>query len=234
MKFGAVTLALNDEDTIAGTINCLKGHVDYHIILISEKSYFGEVYDNGKTEKICDDLGVDYIKGFWPLDHFQRTLGNKMCFKQGCDWVLTFDSDELMDAENINILKEDILRTDKAALVCRPECYWKTTDYVLRPIPDYMPVIATKSDVNFTYIRNIGVPFDVTRALMHHVSWSSPKDVYKKVTCYAHATDFDGKTWYKNNYETWQYGQKATLPDKQYDVLLQPLPTELYKCYSMK
>lgn len=233
MKIGAVTLCLNDEDTIAGTINCLKKHVDYHVVLISEKSYFGDVYDNGKSEVICDRLGVDYIKGNWPLDHFQRTLGNEICKKQGCDWVLTFDSDELMDDHNIAILKCDIAMTSKYALVCTPECYWHSTDYVLRPVPSYKPVIATHVDVKFPYIRNVDCEVEETRALMHHVSWASPKDVYKKVTCYAHATDFDGKKWYKDNYEKWEYPNNAILPDKEYSVLKKPLSKELIKCYDL-
>lgn len=233
MKYGAVTLCLNDEATLAGTISCLKDHVDYHIVLISEKSYFGDVYDNGECEKICDKLGVDYIKGYWPLDHHQRTLGNQMCKKNGCDWVLTFDSDELMDEANIGILKADISMTSKQALVCRPECYWKTTDYVLRPIPEYMPVIATHVDVKFPYIRNVDCAFDKTFALMHHVSWASPKDVYKKVTCYAHATDFDGKKWYEENYANWEFPNNAVLPDKIYSVVKSPLPEDLKKCYQI-
>lgn len=230
MKIGSVTLALNDEATIAGTINCLKDYVDFHIVLISERSYFGDVIDNGETEKICEKLGVEYIKGCWPLDHHQRTLGNKMCKKAGCDWVLTFDSDELMDKDNIAILKNDIETQNHRAFVCKPEVYWKTTDYRLRPIPNYMPVIATKSDVTFPYIRNIDCAFGVTNALMHHISWCHPKDIYKKVTCYAHATDFDGAKWYRENYVNWQYPNQAVLHDGKYDVIKEPLPEELSKC----
>ena len=233
MKYGAVTLALNDEATIAGTINCLRDHVDYHVVLISERSYFGNVLDNGKTEDICDKLGVEYIKGFWPLDHHQRTLGNDICRRNGCDWVLTFDSDELMDLENIQILKEDIAATEKKALVCKPECYWKTTYYVLRPMPSYTPVIATRSDVEFPYIRNVNCSYDLTRALMHHVSWANPKDVYKKVTCYAHATDFDGKKWYEENYANWEFPNDAVLPDRRYKVENKKLPDGLLKCLNL-
>ncbi len=97
-----------------------------------------------------------------------------------------------------------------------------------------MPVIATKSDVVFPYIRNVDCRCDTTKALMHHVSWSSPKDVYKKVTCYAHAIDFNGKEWYEKNYVNWKFGEEAILPDREYDVIKQVLPGELYRCYTMK
>ena len=229
-KIGAVTLCLNDEDTIAGTIKCLKPFVDYHVVLISEKSYFGDVVDNGKSEIICDNLGIEYVKGYWPLDHYQRTLGNKLCAKKRCDWVLTFDSDELMDSYNINKLINISSKTSARALVVKPECYWHTTDYILSPRPEYTPVIATRSDVIFPYIRNVDCPVELADVEMHHISWSSPKDVYKKVTCYAHATDFDGKKWYENNYKNWEYPNKAILPDKAYDVIRKQLPDELKIC----
>lgn len=233
-KIGAVTLALNDEATIAGTINCLKPFVDYHVVLISERSYFGDVRDNGETEKICEKLDVDFVKGFWPLDHHQRTLGNKICRQNGCDWVLTFDSDELMDEENILRLIETTKYSPNDAIVVKPECYWFSTDYVLRPIPEYCPVIATKSTVTFPYIRNVDCDVILASDVqMHHVSWASPKDVYKKVTCYAHATDFDGKKWYKEHYQDWTYPNKAVLPDGIYDVLKKPLPERLLKCYQI-
>ena len=230
-KIGAVTLCLNDEDTIAGTINCLKPFVDYHIVLISEKSYFGDVKDNGKSEVILDKLGVDYIKGYWPLDHHQRTLGNKMCKAKGCDWVLTFDSDELMDAENIKKLIEHTKTTEARALVVNPICYWNTVEYILTPQPEYCPVIATKSDVTFPYIRNVDCPVELVDVTMHHVSWAYPKDVYKKVTCYAHATDFNGAEWHDKYYKDWTYPSPAVLPDRVYSVNKCPLPEELVKCY---
>ena len=56
MKLGAVTLAYNDEGTIAGTIKCLAPFVDEHVVLISEKPYFGEQLPPDKTEEICESL----------------------------------------------------------------------------------------------------------------------------------------------------------------------------------
>lgn len=233
IKLNSVTLALNDEDTIAGTINCLKPFVDRHLVLISEKSYYGDVLDNGETEKVCDKLGVETIKGFWKLDHFQRSLGNQMV--SDCDWVMTLDSDEMIDSDNMKKLiklMEDA-PSDVYAIGVRPEVYFKTTDYVLRPIPDYIPIIATRPFVRFPYIRNIDHPFKlVDDIIMHHVSWASPKDVYKKVTCYAHATDFDGKNWYEKHYKDIipENNKTIELPNSMYVLKYQPLPEELKRC----
>lgn len=228
MKFAAVTLAYNDEGVISGTLKCLKPFVDKHIVLISERPYFGESQPPDKTEEICLDLGAEVIKGFWPLDHYQRTLGNKLC--SDYDWVFTFDSDEMMEAHEVERFIKQMEKTDARAFVCDPDIYWKTTDYRLSIGSNYQPVIATKPSVGFTYIRNIDSPFQVTDCLMHHLSWCHPKDIYKKVTTYAHATDFDGKKWFKDNYEGWKFGQKAVLTDgSAYDVIEKPLPEELQR-----
>lgn len=232
MRINAVTLALNDEGTIAGTINCMKPFVNRHMVLISEKSYFGDTKDNGETVKICDKLNVETVTGFWKLDHFQRSLGNKLV--GDCDWVMTLDSDEMIDAENMNKLIKIMEEAPKDvyAIGVRPEVYFKTTDYVLRPIPDYIPIIATRPYVQFPYIRNIDHPFSLQDVTMHHISWCAPKDVYKKVTCYAHATDFDGKNWYDKHYKDVvpSDGLTIELPNSMYTLKYQPLPEELKKC----
>lgn len=227
MRIGAVTLAFNDEGTIAGTIKCLQGKVDKHIVLISEKPYYGQDVEPDRTEEICEDLGVDIIKGYWELDHFQRNLGNKMC--SDCDWVLGFDSDEMVTDEEFKHLKSFLETTDKKAVSVRPEVYWKTTDYILDPKPEYAPVIAMRPDVRFTYIRNVDAECDLWTGTMHHLSWCAPKDILKKVRHYAHADEFNADEWYKQHYENWKPGEPVIFPDSKYQAIERHLPEEL-KC----
>lgn len=228
MKFAAVTPSYNDEDVISGTIKCLKPFVDKHIVLISERPYFGESAPPDRTEEICNDLGAEVIKGYWPLDHHQRNLGIKLC--SDVDWIFTFDSDEMMEASEIEKFIKVMEKTDAKAFVCDPVIYWNTPDYRLVIGSGFQPVIAVRPNVGFAYIRNIDSPFQVTDCVMHHLSWSAPKDIYKKVTNYAHATDFDGKKWYRDHYKDWKFGQKAVLSDGlEYDVVYNPLPDELRK-----
>lgn len=227
MKIGAVTLAYNDEATISGTIKCLKDVVDKHIVLISEKPYFGESSEADRTEEICRDLDVEVIKGVWELDHKQRTLGNIMC--SDCDWVLGFDSDEMMTRVELDKLVKHLEVTKSQAVAIRPLVYWKTTDFILDPKPDYAPIIAMKPSVKFSYIRNINSPFEIVDLEMHHLSWCYPKDILKKVTTYAHATDFNGEQWYDTQYLPWKESRGyALMPDKSiYNVIKKPLPKEL-------
>lgn len=227
MKIGAVTLGFNDEKIIGGTIRNLKPFVDKHVVVISEKPYFGnETYIPDKTQEIAEDLGCQVVVGNFPLDHFQRNVGNVMC--SDCDWIFTFDSDELMESSEIQRFIKQMEKTDAPAFVCDPAIYWKTTEYRLNLPPGYQPVIATRGNVRFSYIRNISSGFTVTDCLMHHVSWCAPKDIYKKVTTYAHATDFDGKKWYEEHYKNWKPGDKVVMTGGEIcDAIYNPLPKEL-------
>lgn len=224
MRIGAVTLAYNDEGIIKGTLNCLKPFVDKHVVLISKTPYFGKPSPPDNTEKICRDFGCEVILGEWELDHHQRTLGNQLC--SDCDWVITFDSDEMMTSDELTKFIKFLENTKAEAVVTKPIVYFKSTDYILDPPSDYMPIIATKPYVEFTYIRNIDRGFAIYEGIMHHVSWAEPKDIQKKVLNYAHATDFDGAKWYKEHYENWN-GGKIILPTETFNSKYQPLPEEL-------
>jgi hypothetical protein len=194
-------------------------------VLISETPYFGKPSPPDRTEAICDDLGCEVVKGNWKLDHFQRTLGNQLC--KGYDWVFTFDSDEMMEARQIERLIRFTEKCTTPAIGVVPEIYWHDIDHVLSPKPEYQPIIMTRPSVRFNYIRNIDSPYICSTVDMHHLSWSAPKDVHKKVTNYAHASDFDGEKWYKEHYENWKEGEKAIMPTITCDVIRKSLPDEL-------
>lgn len=233
MRLGAVTLAYQDEGIIRGTLRCLKPFVERHIVLISEKPYFCELTPPDRTEEICLEEGAEVVKGSWPLDHFQRTLGNKLL--NDVDWILTFDSDEMMtDADLVKFIYFLHKLQGVDAVCVKPEVYWKTVEYRLRPKPGYTPIIATRPNVSFNYIRNVDSKFvEWTGGEMHHLSWCDPKDIHKKVLCYAHAPDFDWEKWYQEKYMTWQEGTKAIFPDGEFEVIKSPLPEELKRCLNI-
>jgi hypothetical protein len=120
-------------------------------------------------------------------------------------------------------------RTSERAICNTPEVYWYDIDHVLSPRSAYSPPIMCKPDVRFVYIRNINCPYDMFDGTMHHLSWCKPKDILKKVTNYAHATDFkDAVSWYENNFIGWQEGSPAVMPDEKiYETAYSPLPQEL-------
>ena len=225
MKIAAVTLAYNDESIIAGTLRCLKDFVDEHFVILSEKPYFGNSVPLDNTRAIAESLGAHVVSGVWPLDHYQRNLGNIIA--KDYDWVLTFDSDEMMTKIELTKLVSFLETAKGDCYSIKPEVYWKTLDFRLRPIPEYEPIIAMRPYVRFPHIRNVNVPVTHYDGELHHVSWGAPKDVFKKVTNYAHASDFNGESWYKDNYLLWKEGDPVVLPTDTYSAIYYPLPDEL-------
>ena len=226
MKLAAVTPVYNEEHLIRGCINSLKPFVDRHVVLVSEAPYFGESFPPDRTAEVSEELGADVIKGNWSLDHHQRNIGLALC--SDCDWVLTFDSDEMMEASELEKFIHCLETTNAQAIVCDPVIYWKTTDYRLHTISGFQPIIAVRPDVRFWHIRNVTSSFQVSDCIMHHLSWCAPKDIYKKVTTYAHAKEIDGKKWYREHYENWKLGDKVILTNgEQFDAIYNPLPGEL-------
>jgi hypothetical protein len=227
MKLSATILCYNDEATIGGTIRNLKRFTNDIWVMMSIVPYFGTPSPLDRSELICKSLGAKVVKGNWKLDHFQRNAGLSLC--KDSDWVFTFDSDELMTCDEIEKMLILAGSTNERAICNTPEVYWYDIDHVLSPRSPYSPPIMCKPDVRFTYIRNINCNWATYEGTMHHLSWCKPKDILKKVTNYAHATDFEDPIgWYENHFVGWQEDSPAVMPDGNIFTTAQsPLPQEL-------
>jgi len=226
MKIKSVILAYNDEETIGAVIKCIKPFVDEIVVMLSERPYFGVPEAPDNTEEICLSLDVNVVKGYWKLDHYQRNTGKKIL--KDCDWIIYLDSDELIDNKNIIYLLDFLKNTNDNAVTVLPRVYWKTIDYILDPPASFDPIIAARPHVDFHYIRNVNSSYVRWDGEMHHLSWCSPKDIKKKVTTYAHASDFDGEKWFNDRYEKWNYGDDVIMPNGEvFKTKLFPLPDDL-------
>jgi hypothetical protein len=134
----------------------------------------------------------------------------------------------MMEARQIERLIRFTEKCPVPAIGVRPEVYWRDIDHVLVPKPEYEPIVMMRPSVRFWLIRNIDCKYCKSTVDMHHLSWCEPKDVLKKVTNYAHATDFSNPVeWYNKYYLGWKEGDKAVMPSITCDVERKPLPKEL-------
>jgi len=228
MKLSAVSMAYNDEAIIKGTLRCLKPFVDKHIVMLSEKPFYGEVKQPDRTEQICNDEGAIVIKGFWE-EHKQRNIGIQLC--SDSDWVICFDSDEMMTTSDMTKLIKFLEITKFSAIGIESKVYWKTTDYKLSPNPDHKIIIAVRPQVRYWDKRNVDCSYTwiaQSEIVHHHLSWSAPKDIYQKVTNCNHANEFDGEKWYKEHFTKWKFGEIAVEPfGTRFNAVYDPLPQEL-------
>lgn len=226
MKLGAVTPVFNEENLITGCIMCLKPFVDRHVICVSERPYFGEERDLDRTADIAEELGACVVKGVWPMDHMQRNTGIAML--QDCDWIICTDVDMWLTKQDMAKLVSRLEKAECDAFIISQHSYWHDVNHVLEG-DNFKPVIAVRPHAKFWHIGNIDCPVEVIEDIcVHHINWCSPKDIYKKVTTYSHADEFNGEDWYKEKYLKWEYGQKAILPNgEKFDVKKKRLPDNL-------
>ena len=228
MKLGAVAMAYNDENVIRGMLSCLKPFVSKHIIMLAEKPFYGIPKEPDSTEKICEDFGATIIKGFWE-EHTLRNIGNSLC--GDCDWVLCFESDEMMTRDDLKRLIGILESTSYNAVAVQSKVYWKTTDYRLDPHPGHKKVIAVKPFVKFWEKCCVESDYEIIyqdEIVHHHLSWCEPKNIHQKVTNYNHACEFDGEKWYKEVFTKWKVGDAAIEPfGTVFKAVYDPLPKEL-------
>jgi glycosyltransferase involved in cell wall biosynthesis len=223
MKIAAITPVYNEEKLISACVKCWEKYVDQHIVLVSEKPYYGEgVADN--TADIAEELGADVIRGTWSLDHEQRNLGLKIL--KDYDWVLCIDSDEFITSDHFEMLYNNLVKAKASAYTVNHYPYWKDTNHVIKDT--FQPLFATKPNNRFSHIRNINAPFShMDDVFIHHLSWCEPKDILKKISTYAHADEFNPELWYNTHYANWKEGEMAVFPRESFPIEKRALPEEI-------
>lgn len=224
MKFAACSLVYNEEQLVRGCIESLRPFVDQHVMVVGEKPFFGKAQEPDRSAEIAEELGADVIKGTWELDHHQRNAG--LSILQDYDWIITTDVDMWMTHDSVERIIDRLEKETNDAAIISQYSYWRDIDHILED-DDFKPVIAVRPNTFFTYIGNVGCPVGVIDDIkIHHLAWCAPKDIYKKVTTYPHAPEFDGEKWYKDHYLGYE-GGSAKLPNRPYNVASHPLPLEL-------
>lgn len=234
IRLGAVTTAYRDAETIRGTLACLAPFVEKHYVLISEHPFNGHDLPPDNTDEICAEFpNVEVIKGLWP-EHVMRNLGVTLC--KEFDWMIGFDADEMMTAKDLELLRTHLEYTSYDAVGFVSKVYWHSPFYRFEPYPDHIKVcvVRTNSKVRYLDKQCVNSPCDVLRnnhfpfITHHHLSWSAPKNILRKVIHYNHASEFDGKTWYEKHYKDWKAGDPVLQPfGTKWTAIFDPLPDEL-------
>ncbi len=234
MKIASNTLAYNDEALIRPVIKCMRDFVDRHIVILGTEPFNGTSVPPDRTEDICNEEGVDVIKGFWGTEENHRHVGLQAC--KDCDWVIIQESDEYYTHADMESLIKFLKNTDAVAVAHKAKAYWFNMDYRLDPYPDYEPIIAIRPHVRFTEKRCIDSPYVSTSKKdgfeMHHLCWAKPHDMLKKVTNYCHANEFNGVEWYNRHFKNWKFGDKAVTGHGEiWDAVYDPFPEELRRLF---
>lgn len=231
MRVGLVTVAYNEERMIRPFLSHIPDWVDETLVLISEKPWFGEELEPDKTEEIAREMGATVIVHDWKTEEEQRNAGQE--YFSNMDWVIVLDPDEYLDKANWNGLYQTLELTDAPAIIVEGQyTHWKN-GYVADPPKDYPMLIAARPNVRFVDKRVVASPFIQSEVWLHHFSWAkTDEEVWRKISHYAHAKDFDIKEWYENVWLKWKPGMKdvhPTSPSTLHELVPAKLPPELEK-----
>lgn len=228
MKYGLSTVAYWEPRFITPFLKHIPEWIDEIVVLNSSKPWMGEHIPNDPTAELAEPYST-VIQTYWPTEQDQRNTGQMV--HEDKDWVIVLDPDEFLDNEGWESLKQFLETTDADAVVVEGQnTYWKN-GFVADPARDYQMLIAARPHVQFVDKRVVGTSYAVAPVWLHHFSWAkTDEEVWRKISHYAHANDFDIEDWYDNKWLKWKEGDTdvhPTTPDTLHNLIRVVLPPEL-------
>ncbi len=203
MKVASVCCVYNEKAFIAKHLSHMPDWVSEQVVLLSEKPWYGEELPSDGSEQIALDMGATVIKYAWPDEVLQRNAGQDFLYDY--DWVLNLEPDEFLSDEMWQKLYDFIWSEPEAdAYVTGQRIFWGK-GMESDPPEDFKPIILTRPSVKFTEKRNVDCGWAIIPDLtLLHFAWArTDAEIWKKISHYSHAVDFDIDKWYN---EIWLAG----------------------------
>lgn len=201
MRVASVATVFNEERFLLKHLQHMPDWVEEQVVLLSAKPWYGTNDEPDKSEEQAREHGATVIKYEWPNEMEQRNAGQD--YLSDYDWILNLEPDEFLDDENWKRLKEfiDSTPTLNAYTCFQQQIYWGK-GFAADPPEDFVPIILTRPSVRFVDKRVISSMWDrIPELILHHFAWArTDAEIWKKISHYSHAVDFDIDKWYK---EVW-------------------------------
>lgn len=173
--------------------------VEEQVVLLSAKPWYGTNDPPDKSEELAREYGATVIKYEWSNETEQRGAGQD--YLSDYDWILTMEPDEFLDIETWEKLRK-FLESEEAneypAYAISQRIFWGK-GMESDPPEDFVPIIVTRPSVNFIDKRVIDTLWKVLPDMtLLHFAWArTDAEIWKKISHYSHAVDFDIDKWYK-------------------------------------
>jgi glycosyltransferase involved in cell wall biosynthesis len=230
MKLACVTIAYMEERFMPKFIQSMQDRVDEIVVLNSIKPWNNRQYaEVDKTASIAHSLGATVISDDWATEQDQRNAGQEYCTDY--DWIIVLDPDEYILEPDWQKLVKFLEQAPLPAYVTNMQhTYWKS-GYVIDPPEDYKQIIAVRPQVRFVDKRVIDSPWAHAPIELHHFSWArSDVEVWRKITSYGHAGEFDAAQWMGEIWLDWNEDMQnlhPLTPPSLLKALRVELPEEL-------
>jgi hypothetical protein len=157
---------------------------------------------------------IELITGVWDWEHEQRNACLKKAKEDGFDFLIVQDADEFYTVEDYGRMIRVISSEPDYDYYITPWCnFWKSWDYILvnasgEATSGFYPNVAMNCslDIWFSNLRGPGYSnnIKVLDSLCYHGSYVlNDEEVYRKISSWAHAQDFDREDWYRNKWLNW-------------------------------
>lgn len=233
MRVAVASICYNEARFIEPFLKHIPDWIEEKLVLVSTEPWFGEPEPDDGTADLARLHEATVIEHDWASETDQRNAGQEYLYD--FDWVIWLDPDEFLDdwawdKLNYLITHGSLKNSGDAYVVARQLTYWKD-GYVADPPRDYQQMILCRPSVKFVDKRVVGCPYGVLPVELHHFSWArTDKEVWSKITHYAHAFDFDTKRWYNDVWLKWKPGMRdvhPTTPETLHELIPAKLPKEL-------
>lgn len=224
MRIATVACVYNEAYYLPRHLKHIPEWIDEQVVLLSSKPWYGEELPSDGSEKLAKKAGATVLEFPWASETDQRNAGQD--YLNECDWIIVLDPDEFLEDASWDKLREYLETTDSDAVVCEGQyTYYK--DGVADPPNDYPMLIAVRPHVRFVDKRVVNTLFVSAPVWVHHMSWRrSDEEVWRKITHYAHAHDFDTKKWFE---EVWLADKRENVHPVTPETLAKIIPAKLPK-----
>lgn len=197
MKIASVCCVYNEAHYLPRHLKHMPDWVDEKLVTISEKPWYGEQLPDDGSEELAKQAGATVLKYEWPDEVEQRNAGQD--YLSDYDWILNLEPDEFLSDLQWEKLHQFILSNPELpAYVTKQRVFWGK-GMESDPPENFMPIILTRPSVHFVEKRNVDSAWAPIPGLtLLHFAWArTDEEIWKKISHYSHAVDFDIDKWYK-------------------------------------
>lgn len=228
MRVGLIANAYNEARFLKPFLEHLPDWVETKVVLITDPPWYGDTLEDDGSQEIAEAAGATVIKRAWKDEVEQRNTGQGLLAEY--DWILTIEPDEFLDDEGWQKLYDFLKSAPASAYAVKQRVFWGK-GFESDPPEDFVPIIATRPTVKFIDKRNIDSYWEVLPddIVLYHFAWArTDEEIWKKISHYSHAVDFDIEKWYK---EVWLARKTTnvhpTTPEAIPRLIKAKLPPEL-------
>lgn len=229
MKVGVLTVAYNEAQFIGACVKQFQKFNMDHLVLVSSEPWNGEHFIPDNTSDIASSLGAEVICGNWASEAHQRNFG--LDYFKGYDWVLVVDADEFYTSAGLRELSASLEMDAEAIVASNMQVYWKDMFHRVTPQQEDNPIVAIRPHQHFTNARQAWCDRTDTKATLHHLSYvRDDNNMWKKISSFEHAQDFDIQEWYEEVWLNWTpdaTNLHPVNPSQFYQAVRRPLPKEI-------